>query len=219
MFLNTINQDYLNTMERLYTIEQIKPFVKQFTNADKIEFIGCGDDSEAFCVNNEFVFKFPKHDDANISIKNEITLLKSIQKYFEIEIPNVIYESVFEINKKKYTFFVSKKMNGINLSKEEFLSLGFEKLENAAKTIAKFLKSLHKLNKDNSEKDSVLLHGDFSLNHILFENGNVSGILDFADNHIGNYYEDFKYLLDNEDPEEFGITFGEKVLSYYMKYN
>jgi len=219
MFLYTINQDYLNTMERLYTIEQIKPFVKQFTNADKIEFIGYGDDSEVFCVNNEFIFKFPKHDDANISIKNEITLLKSTQKYFEIEIPNEIYESVFKINNKNLSFFISKKMNRINLSKEEFLSLGFEKLEDAAKTIAEFLKSLHKLNKDNSEKDCVLLHGDFSLNHILFENGNVSGILDFADNHIGNYYEDFKYLLDNEDPEEFGIAFGEKVLSYYMKYN
>ena len=63
----------------------------------------------------------------------------------------------------------------------------------------------------------VILHGDFSLNHVLFENGEISGILDFADNYIGNYKNDFMYLLDDEDPEEFGEIFGEMVLKYYLQ--
>jgi hypothetical protein len=41
--------------------------------------------------------------------------------------------------------------------------------------------------------------------------------LDFADSHIGNYEKDFEYLLDDEDPEEFGKKFGEKVLEYYLQ--
>jgi len=75
------------------------------------------------------------------------------------------------------------------------------------------LKTLHSV---KQKKDLCLLHGDFSLNHVLFQNGEVSGILDFADNHTGNYEEDFEYLLDDEDPEEFGRKFGEKVLGYYF---
>jgi aminoglycoside phosphotransferase (APT) family kinase protein len=204
-------------MKQKYTIEQIQPFVEKFVKIDKIEFLGKGYDSEAFCVNNEFVFKFPKHKNANTCLKHEIDILKRLVNIFEIEIPNVIYESEFTINKNNFVFFVSKKLTGENLTKTDFLSLGQEKSEKAAKTIARFLKTLHSINKHETTKEIVLLHGDLSLNHVLFKKGEVSGILDFADNHKGNYKEDFKYLLDDDDPEEFGKEFGEMVLKYYLE--
>ena len=198
----------------MYTKDQVIPFIEKFTLIKNIKFIGSGDDSEAFCVNNEFIFKFPKHNNANISIKNEIKLLKNIQNIFEIEIPNVIYENNFIINKNEFTYFVSKKLKGKSLTKREFLSLGISNHKKAARAIACFLKRLHSQYNQNNK---VLLHGDFSLNHILFYKNEVSGILDFADNYIGNYKNDFKYLLDNEDPEEFGKIFGEMVLEIYDK--
>ena len=148
-------------------------------------------------------------------MQKEISLLKRLQNMFEVEIPNVLFEGEFKINDNNFTFFVSKKLKGNNLTKEDFLALEPNKLEKAAKTIAVFLKTLHSLNKQEIEKDMVLLHSDFSLNHILFQDKEVSGVLDFADNCIGKYEQDFIYLLDNEDPEEFGKTFGEMVLKYY----
>ena len=65
-------------------------------------------------------------------------------------------------------------------------------------------------------KDLVLLHGDFSLNHCLFDDKKlVCGILDFGDSRIGKPQSDFMYLLDAEDDEEFGIEFGNMVLNNY----
>ena len=62
----------------------------------------------------------------------------------------------------------------------------------------------------------VLVHGDFSLNHLLFDqNQMVCSVLDFGDSHVGDYQEDFLYLLDEEDEEEFGANFGREVLAHY----
>lgn len=67
-------------------------------------------------------------------------------------------------------------------------------------------------------KDFVLLHGDFSLNHILFDKNNLPcAILDFGDTRIGKSMSDFIYLLDEEDDEEFGKNFGLQVLKEYNK--
>ena len=198
-----------------YTIEQIKPFVEKFIEVEKIEFCGSGDDSEAFCVNDRIVFKFPKNKEASDCLRNEIILLKNIQNIFQIEIPNVMFEDEFKINGDNFIFFGSLKLDGKNMTKEEFMALGKNKFEKAAETIACFLKTLHSINMNETNREMVLLHGDFSLDHILFQNGEVSGVLDFADSHIGNYEKDFMYLLDDEDPDEFGKEFGEMVLKNY----
>ena len=90
-----------------------------------------------------------------------------------------------------------------------------------AELMAKFLYRLHNV-KDVfpvKRKDLVLLHGDFSLNHVLFKDKNVvCGILDFADSRVGKPLSDFSYLLDDEDDEEFGADFGKTVLSIYKSY-
>ena len=197
----------------MYTIEQIKHFIESFINFDNIEYCGSGDDSEAYCVNNNIVVKFPKNNIANKCIQNEIIILNELQNKFELEIPNVLFNGTFLIKNKEYTFFGSKKLNGINLSKNDFLNLGEKKLKNNAKILANFLRTLHSI---KNIKNNVLLHNDLSLNHILFKDGNIIGILDFADSKYGKYEKDFKYLMDNNDPEEFGKSFGEMVLRYYL---
>lgn len=61
-----------------------------------------------------------------------------------------------------------------------------------------------------------MLHGDFSLNHVLFDNNNYPcGILDFADVRTGKHMSDFLYMLDDNDDEEFGKEFGVLVLNKY----
>lgn len=87
-----------------------------------------------------------------------------------------------------------------------------------AEIIAKFLFHLHNQKHILSikRKDFVLLHGDFSLNHILFNDENiVCGVLDFGDSRVGKPQSDFVYLLDDE---EFGSDFGKMVLSIYQSF-
>ena len=106
-------------------------------------------------------------------------------------------------------------------SKAEFLMLDERTLFQNAEIIANFLYRLHNQKDIFSikRKDLVLLHGDFSLNHILFNNENVvCGILDFADSRVGKFKSDFSYLLDDKDDEEFGANFGKTVLSIYESY-
>lgn len=43
----------------------------------------------------------------------------------------------------------------------------------------------------------------------------VCSVLDFGDSHVGDFQEDFLYLLDEEDEEEFGADFGREVLENY----
>ena len=62
------------------------------------------------------------------------------------------------------------------------------------------------------------MHGDFSLNHCLFDENNlICNVLDFGDTRIGKAKSDFVYLLEAEDDEEFGIEFGNEVLKIYKQ--
>lgn len=66
-------------------------------------------------------------------------------------------------------------------------------------------------NERNFQFEPVLIHGDLSLDHILFdkEKGEIVGIVDFGDATIGDPAYDFQCLLD------FGEEFFLKVLSSY----
>ncbi len=202
-------------MKPKYTIEQIQPIIETIMDINKIEFIGNGNHSDAYCINNEIVFKFPRHKKASDCIEKEIIILEKIHGIFDIEIPNVIYKGKFVIGEENFQFFASKRLKGKPLLKQEFIKLPNDNLDNAAKVLAKFLITLHSVDIQKSKKNFVLLHGDFSLDHILFENGMVSGVLDFADSKIGKSKSDFKFLLDDKDEEEFGLEFGKKVFEYY----
>lgn len=151
-------------------------------------------------------------------------VLQGLERKVPLDIPNVLFNGTFSVGSEAFVYFVSKRLSGKNLSKAEFLSLDKRTLFQNAEIIAEFLYCLHN-QKDIlpiKRKDLALLHGDFSLNHVLFNDKNVvCGILDFADSRVGKTQSDFSYLLDDEDDEEFGANFGKMVLSIYesIKYS
>lgn len=182
-----------------------------------LEHLGSGNHCDAFCINNNLVIKLPKNEKASKFLLNEIKVLNVINRKLSIEVPNVIMQGIFTHNDKNLNYFISKKVNGKNLNKKELNNLPSEVLEINAAIIATFLKQLHNEKSvfNIKRKDFVTLHGDFSLNHVLFnENNIVSGVLDFADSRIGKYKTDFIYLLD-DDNEEFGKKFGLLILEKY----
>lgn len=204
-----------------YSIEQAKDIISKSIQVKTIELIGYGNHSEAFCVNDEMVMKLPKCRKASDRLKVEMRVLQGLEQKMSLNIPNVIFNGTFFDGHEEFVYFVSKRLDGKKLSKADFLMLDEKTLFQNAEIIADFLYRLHNQKDIFSikRKDLVLLHGDFSLNHILFNSENVvCGILDFADSRVGKFKSDFSYLLDDEDDEEFGANFGKTVLSIYESY-
>ena len=204
-----------------YSVEFVSDIVKEAIPVNSIEFIGCGNHSEAFCINNEIVVKLPKHRKASECLKTEMHVLRGLEQKTNLEIPNVLFDGVFSVESDEFVYFASKRLKGKNLSKVDFVKLDERTRALNAERIALFLFQLH--NEKHilpiKRKDFCLLHGDFSLNHILFDEENrVCSVLDFGDSRVGKLKSDFIYLLDDEDDEEFGAAFGEMVRNKYESY-
>lgn len=203
-----------------YSIEKVKKIIENKIGIQSVKFLGAGNHSEAFCINKNLVIKLPKHKKASACIEQEIKVLEQIQGKFDLQIPNVVSKGKFKNDNEEFVYFISKKLEGKNLSHNEFLALPQHNKDKCATIIARFLYVLHNQKQalGINRKDFVLLHGDFSLNHILFDKNNLPcSILDFGDTRIGKLMSDFIYLLDEEDDEEFGKGFGLKVLEKYNK--
>ena len=208
----------LEVVDMKYTIEDVKRILKGKMRVDSVDVLGAGNHSEAFCINGNFVVKLPKHKKASECLKVEMKVLDGLQNKLNLDIPNVVFDGTFNVEGEKFVYFVSKKLKGKKLSREEFLKLNKVTKEKCATRIAKFLFELHNQKHilQIKRKDLALLHGDFSLGHVLFGEDNLpQGILDFGDARQGKPQSDFIYLLDDEDDEEFGKEFGLQVLKKY----
>lgn len=62
-----------------YSLNQVKNIIEGLIQVNSIEFIGCGNHSEAFCINNEIVIKLPKHRKASNCLKTEMWVLRRLE--------------------------------------------------------------------------------------------------------------------------------------------
>ena len=156
-------------MYSLYEVEQILRNKQVFVCS--LAFLGEGEHSEAFLVNRDIVVKLPKHRQASECLKTEMQVVKGLGTKLNVEIPNVLFQGAFFHEGEEYTYFGSRKLPGHSLNKKQFCALPKPILDKNAEIVANFLYRLH------SEKNvlpiqregDVLVHGDFSLNHLLFE--------------------------------------------------
>lgn len=203
-----------------YSVDFAKTLAETYIQVKTISHIGSGNHSDAFLLNDKYVIKIPKHKTASDCLKKEIKVLKGIEGKITLNIPNVLYSGTFVFYNQEFTFFISSLIKGKKLSKTEFVDLSEQCKDINATKLANFLIELHRQKSilNIKRKDLCLLHGDFSLGHCLFGEDNiVCGVLDFGDSRSGKPQSDFIYLLDDEDDEEFGIKFGNKVLELYNK--
>ena len=104
-----------------------------------ISILGQGLDSMAFIVNNEYIFKKSKHDEAKENLKKEIKVLNYLKGKLTLQIP------IIEFYSEKYSVCGYKEIKGEKLTKEMYESMSIEEQEDLAKSIAYFLKQLHSL--------------------------------------------------------------------------
>lgn len=203
----------------IYTLAQAADVIGREISIETLELIGQGNHSQAFCVNGEMVVKLPKHRKASQCLQTEIRVLRGLEHRLPLAVPNVLLTCTYAWGGEEFVWFASRRLAGKKLSKQEFLALDGPTTAANADSIADFLRRLHGQRDifPIRRRDLCLLHGDFSLNHLLFDHHNmVCGVLDFADSRVGKPTSDFVYLLDDEDGEEFGAAFGKMVLGRYM---
>lgn len=58
---------------------------------ENIHYLGSGDNNNAYELNNKYIFRFPKHNKAEITLANEIRLLEILKKEFSLKVPDFVF--------------------------------------------------------------------------------------------------------------------------------
>ncbi len=227
-----------------------------------INFIGEGMDSQAFLVNNDLIFRFPKHTEVVSQLKAEICLLPKLRPQVQFEIPN--FEYVGQQQENGFPFVGYRKIQSVGLEKELLVKLDPGLQGKLIKEMADFIQQVHSFPVDTAKdcgvkvidfkknytsdledmrKDAyylldqevinfveelhqgylfdeknfdytpVLLHADFSPDHIIYDEEKkvIAGIIDFGDIEIGDPDYDLMYLYEDYGGEDFI----RELLKYY----
>lgn len=124
----------------------------QSLNIDHIEYLSQGWDNVAFLVNREWVFRFPKRDEAEKFLLDENILLPALQKMVCLQIPNPEYVGK-PTNDYPYHFHGYKMVPGEPFYKIDLSSTDLRKF---VVQFAKFLKQLHSISGKQAESMGAL---------------------------------------------------------------
>lgn len=106
--------------------------------------LGSGYDSEAYLVNDEYVFKFPKHQKAANNLYKEAHVLLEIKDKLPITVPGIKFMG--KSSKRNSMDFVGyEKIEGCALTQEIFNSLDEKTKDEMVKELANFFKVLHSI--------------------------------------------------------------------------
>jgi aminoglycoside 2''-phosphotransferase len=137
-------------MKRLYSTKQIIDILnnnlKNFTVND-INYLNSGNDCDAFCVNNNYVFKFPKNIKASENLLKEFDILNELKHKLPLEIPDAVFlcRTYTPSDYFNYNFIGCTKIKGKALTPEIFNSLSEKVQDNIIYDLASFLKELHNI--------------------------------------------------------------------------
>ena len=95
-----------------------------------ISILGQGLDSIAYRVNNEYIFKMSKHDEARENLKKEIKVLNYLKGKISLQIPAIEFYS------EKYSVCGYKEIKAEKLTKEMYDSMSIQEQDDLAHSIA-----------------------------------------------------------------------------------
>lgn len=126
-----------------------------------IKKIGEGDNSKAFVVNGNYIFRFPKKEKVKREIQREICVLPKIKSAVGIYIPD------FEFISPELNFVGYQKINGHILSNKIFRSLPKNQKVEIYKTLGNFLTQIHSFplsHLENCDLETMNLKEEYSDN-------------------------------------------------------
>ena len=126
-------------MKKFENIEQIINYEFPKFNISTIKKIGEGDNSKAFLINQNYIFRFPKREVVKQNLKKEIAVLAKIRSLLNLEIPN------FNFISKEINFVGYKSISGEFLTIKIYNSLEKELQSQIQKSLAGFLSQLHNI--------------------------------------------------------------------------
>jgi aminoglycoside 2''-phosphotransferase len=221
---------------------------------DSISFAGEGMENRAFLVNGEWIFRFPKHEDAAGQLTVESRLLPQLRRAVRLRIPD--FEYAGRQVEDGLPFAGYRMIAGEELLQDRLMALDPGLQDRLIAAMAGFLLDVHAfpvstarqcgvrtdgfkadytsdweearreayafldrslvdyveslyggylLDAKNFAAPPVLLHADFSPDHILYdsESGAIAGIIDFGDIQIGDPDYDLHYLYEDYWGEDF----------------
>ena len=125
--------------------ESVKQNLKEYfgIEVEKIELIGKGYDSEAYLIDDEYIFKFNINTNQKKSYYKEKSILDFLNNNLklDIEIPKIEYF----YTSKEISIMGYKKIDGIFFSPQIYNEMSLEQKENLIKDISTFLQELHNL--------------------------------------------------------------------------
>lgn len=108
-------------------------------SVNSIKILGEGLDSIAYIVNNDYIFKMSKHQEARENLKKEVQVLNYIKGKVSLQVPIIEYYS------EEYSICGYKEIKGTILTPKIYDQLSKDERDQLAKDIASFLKELHSL--------------------------------------------------------------------------
>lgn len=119
------------------TIEDIFPGLV----VDSIDLAGEGMDSLALTVNGEFIFRFPKLEEAAAKIELEAAVLPALRNSLDVRIPSPEFVAIHPST--GLTFSGYRRIEGIQLEPEVLADLDPELQTSLTEQIARFVRQLH----------------------------------------------------------------------------
>lgn len=154
-----------------------------------IFILGQGLDSIAYLVNNEYIFKQSKHDEARINLKKEIRVLNYLKDKITLQIPDIEYYS------EEYSVCGYKEIKGNKLTPSIYKSLGDDEKDILAQDIALFLREMHAI--PLPDIDGLELHviDDYRSDYETLRETIYDKIPDRSKEYIDDFY---KRILNDE---------------------
>jgi len=115
-------------------------------SVSSIKKIGEGDNSKAFIINKNYIFRFPKKEKVKRGIQREVCVLPKIKSTVGLPIPD------FEFISPELNFVGYPKIEGHILSKKIFRSFSKNQKIEIYKTLGDFLAQIHSFPLSNLEK-------------------------------------------------------------------
>lgn len=184
----------------MYTTDFINKVMREaFPNlcVKKLVPIGAGYNCEAFLVNDQYIFKFPKNDKANESLIAETKVLHYLENKLPLAIPKIEYLCE---NCKIFSYRIIgyKQIKGRILTAKLYSTFTENEKDSLAKSIAEFLQALHSVdipeNMVDLEDDFVEgLQKDYNdIRKLIYDSLNAKE-KKFTDNYYQNALSDTDY--------------------------